>query len=82
MLSRQFEFDDEELSKAIQLTLDNRQTELPKEIIAFSPEFVQSKQKQWRAFRNRIAQEHIPNDFSEIVTSILEFLKPVIQQLR
>ncbi len=82
LLSRQFEFANEELSKAIQLTMDNRETELPKEITAFSPDFVQSKQKQWEAFRNRVAQEHIPIDFSEIVTSISEFLKPAIQQLR
>ena len=82
LLSRQFEFDEDDLSKAIKLTLENRQTELPVEITAFSPEFVQNKQKQWEAFRNRLGQDHTPIDFSEIVDGISSFLKPVIQQLR
>jgi len=82
LLSRQFEFDDVALSKAIQLTLENRQTKLPMKITAFSPEFVQNKQKLWKAFRNRLGQDHTPSDFSEIVDGVSRFIEPAIKQLR
>ncbi len=81
LLSRQLEFDKGDLSKAIELTLSNRGTELPDAITAFTGEFATAKQKQWEAFRRRLNQDHIPENFSEIVNEISSFLKPIINSL-
>jgi len=78
LLSRQFDFESTSLARAIQLTLENRGTEIPEVITAFTEEFISNKQKQWQAFCNRLKQDHIPTDFSEIVTSIKTFIKPLI----
>lgn len=82
LLSRQSEFDSNDLSKAIQLTLENRGTTLPKVITAFTSEFTQSKQKQWEAFRNRLRQDHIPVSFVDIVKEISDLLMPIIIQIK
>jgi len=78
LLSRQYEFDKETLAEAIRLTFENRETEIPAEIVAFSDQFIQEKQVQWTAFRKRIDQEHIPESFAEVVSRISEFLIPFI----
>jgi len=74
LLSRQYEFDKETLAEAIELTFENRETEIPDEIVAFSEEFIQEKQVQWTAFRKRLGQEHIPEDFTEVVWAVRDFL--------
>lgn len=82
LLSRQSEFDDNDLSKAIKLTLENRGTVLPEVITAFTSEFTQSKQKQWKAFCIRLRQDHIPESFADIVKEISDFLMPIITQIK
>jgi hypothetical protein len=57
LLSRQFGFDGETLSEAIKLTLEQRGTELPDEIVAFSQEFITAKRIQWKAFRKKLGQD-------------------------
>jgi predicted nucleotidyltransferase component of viral defense system len=79
LLSRQYEFDNETLAEAIRLTFENRETEIPDEIVAFSDEFIEEKQIQWAAFRKRMGQEHIPEDFREVVYAVRDFLTPVVQ---
>jgi hypothetical protein len=81
LLSRQFEFNGRDLAEAIRLTLQQRGTELPDEIVIFSHAFIKSKQGQWTAFRKRLAQDHIPADFGEVILEIETFLKPVISAL-
>jgi len=77
LLSRQFEFDGETLLKAIRLTLEQRGTGLPDEIVAFSQDFIAAKQIQWNVFRKKLEQEHVPSEFADIVMNVKEFIKPV-----
>jgi len=79
LLSRQYDFDKDILAEAIKLTFENRETDIPDEIVAFSDEFILEKQIQWTAFRKRLSQEHIPEDFSVVVNAIKEFLEPVLK---
>ncbi len=54
LLSRQFDFQNIELQKAIDLTLQNRETEIPEVITAFTDNFIQEKSTQWNAFIRKI----------------------------
>ena len=81
LLSRRFDFMGTELARAIRLTFERRGTELPLEIEAFTQSFVDAKQTQWTAFRNRIRQLHVPASFAEIATSLEQFLLPVVSAL-
>ena len=77
ILSRQFAFDGVELATAVRLTLENRETEIPEVITAFTEGFINAKQKQWAAFYKRLGQGHVPSDFAEIVTGVESFLRPI-----
>ena len=81
LLSRRFDFTGIELARAIRLTFERRGTELPLEIEAFTQSFIDAKQTQWAAFRNRIQQSHIPASYAEITTSLEQFLLPVVSAL-
>lgn len=81
LLSRQFDFKGTELAQAIRLTFERRGTELPLEIEAFTQPFVDAKQTQWTAFRNRLQQPHVPESFAEITASVERFLSPVVSAL-
>ncbi len=78
LLSRLFNFDGKEFSKAMRLTLEHRGTEIPEVITAFTKEFIEDKQVQWKAFHKRLAKEHTPNDFGVIVADIQIFLEPMM----
>lgn len=79
LLSRQFDFQKLELQKAIDLTLQNRKTELPEVIIAFTDNFVQAKATQWKAFRRKINADTVPADFEEVISQVKQFLIPALQ---
>ena len=81
LLCRRFEFDGKTLSEAIRLTLEQRGTELPDEIIAFSQEFIDAKRIQWNAFRKKLGQDHVPDEFEHVVMSVKEFINPMIAAL-
>lgn len=57
LLSRYFEFDGTELTEAIRLTFENRETGIPDVITAFTDDFINIKQGQWTAFHKRLGQE-------------------------
>lgn len=76
-LSRQFDFDGNDLAEAITLTFRQRETHLPANIEAFSKDFAEAKQNQWSAFRKRLQQEHIPASFHELTTALESFLSPI-----
>jgi hypothetical protein len=78
LLARQFDFDGPVLAEAITRTLAARQTPIPDDISAFSARFIAAKQGPWRAFRTRLAQEHIPEEFAEVIATVQDFLAPVI----
>ncbi|MBN1293134.1 MAG: nucleotidyl transferase AbiEii/AbiGii toxin family protein, partial [Candidatus Latescibacteria bacterium] len=80
ILSRQFAFSLSTLSKAVDKTFKQRGTTISKPIAAFSEEFISSRQSMWKAFRKRLRQDHLPESFHEIVTSISEFMEPVIKR--
>ncbi|VAW80131.1 FIG00645039: hypothetical protein with HTH-domain [hydrothermal vent metagenome] len=80
-LCRQFEFEGSDLTEAIRLTLENRGTEIPEVITAFTDEFIAAKGKQWAAFHKRLGQEHMPVDFAEIVVGVEDFLQPIASAL-
>ena len=82
LLSRQFNFNGIQLAQAIQLTFQQRGTDMPDKIVAFQKNFTEEKQVQWTAFVRRINQEHLPKDFSEIVNQISGFLVPPIEATR
>lgn len=52
--------------------------------ILFTDEFINDvdKQKQWVAFCRRRGLTNAPEEFSEIATAVLSFLKPVLQRAR
>ena len=81
ILCRRFEFDGKTLSEAIRLTLEQRGTELPDAIIAFSQEFIDAKRIQWNAFRKKLGQDHIPDEFEYVVMTIKEFIDPIVSAL-
>ena len=78
LLSRQFDFDGSELAEAMRLTFERRGTALPPEIEAFTQPFIESKQTQWTAFRNRLQQDHVPAALGDVVTSMAKFLSPIV----
>lgn len=82
LLSRQFNFDGNQLARAIQLTFERRSTPLPENIAAFQTQFVEQKQVQWTAFCRRLNQQHLPNNFANIVTQIERFLSPIVEASR
>jgi len=81
LLSRQFAFDGTELAEAIRLTFENRETEVPDVITAFTDEFINIKQDQWAAFHKRLGQEHVPADLAEVVAGTEAFLQPIASAL-
>lgn len=80
LLSRQYDFDGDDLTNAVKLTFTQRGTELrSSEIEVFSDSFSELKQQQWLAFHKKLNVDFVPNDFSEITMAIRDFLLPVIQ---
>jgi preprotein translocase subunit SecA len=78
VLSNNFKFEIKYLAEAVKRTFEHRKTDLSEEILAFTDEFSALKQIQWKAFRNKLKQNDIPDSFSEIMHEIEKFLKPVI----
>lgn len=74
LLSQQFSFDRETLNKAIELTFAERKTPIPETITSFSNEFCEAKQVQWTAFRKRVGQDFVPENFREVVSELRLFL--------
>jgi hypothetical protein len=81
LLSRNFGFEGKVLSEAIRLTLEQRGTELPDNIVAFSNEFITNKQIQWNAFRKKLKQDILPFEFEDIVMQVKAFLNPIALSL-
>lgn len=82
LLSRQFNFSCQDLLRAIDLTLHNRSTDLPEKLTPFSDGFIESKATQWNAFYKKMKSDSVPEDFSEVVHHIVEFLEPAISGIR
>ncbi|PIE36904.1 MAG: hypothetical protein CSA54_02745 [Gammaproteobacteria bacterium] len=79
LLSRQFNFNGNQLLQAIQLTFKQRGTDLPSNIIAFQAAFIKEKQVQWTAFRKRLGQEYLPKELAEVIEQLSAFLTTVVE---
>ncbi len=79
-MSQNYKFNSIILQKAIYLTFKNRETKIENSEYIFSKEFKENldKQKQWKAFLNRINSE-INLNFSECVHYIESFIDPIIR---
>lgn len=82
ILSRQFDFTGKDLAQAIQLTFNQRKTDLPVNLEQFSIDFAATKQTQWAAFKNKLKQEFIPNNLIEIFEHHNVFLSPIITSIQ
>ncbi|MGE5313144.1 MAG: nucleotidyl transferase AbiEii/AbiGii toxin family protein [Acidobacteriota bacterium] len=81
LLSRRYNFDGAKLAEAIRLTFNERSTEIPAHIEAFSETFINSKQVQWNAFRKRLKREEVAVEFRIVVHNIQKFLAPAVSAL-
>jgi len=81
MLSRHFSFVGTTLAEAIRLTFEKRGTTVPPEIEILRESFLESKQIQWMAFRKKLKQEYLPEEFKEIAIAIYEFLTPIVTSI-
>lgn len=79
LLSRQFAFDGQALTKAISATFANRGTSIDVAPAAFTPTFTEQPTtgSQWAAFRARFANPLCPESLLEVVTGLSAFLLPV-----
>ena len=77
LLSRRFDFSGPELSQAILLSFRTRATELPREIPAFTTQFVDARHELWTSFHEDLNQPHVPESFEDIVASVELFLSPI-----
>ena len=81
MIAGMFEFEGEKLAEAVKHTFENRATNFPDKIAAFSDGFIKNKQGQWTAFRKKLGQTQVPSEFSMIISLIRQFLEPVALSL-
>jgi len=82
-LSQQFDFDGQTLAAAIKKTFSNRGTQLPSQLNTLTDHFAQdpSKKAQWRGFIRKNILKNVPEELSEVVSGIADFLGPVIDTL-
>ncbi|MDA8090029.1 MAG: nucleotidyl transferase AbiEii/AbiGii toxin family protein, partial [Nitrospiraceae bacterium] len=81
LLSRQFDFEGEKLAEAIRLTFDRRGTAMPDEAAAFTKDFIDVKQAQWKAFIKKLKQDHVSRSFADIAAAVSAFLGPLAAAL-
>ncbi|MHC4891282.1 MAG: nucleotidyl transferase AbiEii/AbiGii toxin family protein, partial [Planctomycetota bacterium] len=83
LMSRHYDFDGRTLTAAIAKTFSTRGTDIPSEPTVLSNSFTEdaTKAAQWRAFirRNRLA--NVPNEFGEILNTLVAFLGPIAKSL-
>ena len=83
MLSRNYDFDGERLSRAIAATFERRGTAIPEEVPdALTPAFAAdaTKRRQWAAFVKELATD--APSLETIVNDLADFLMPYAQQAR
>ena len=76
-LSRSFSFQGSTLQEAIRRTFVQRNTDIKPPIMAFSEVFIKDNQTMWSAFRKRMQQFDIPEDFQTINRGVQAFLMPI-----
>jgi len=79
LIARQYNFNGENLKKAIIRTFKSRDTELIMNPVCFTTEFYTRKEKQWKSFLKKNDIEDTPKDIKKIITSIKRLINPVIK---
>lgn len=79
IMSRNFEFNGDELALAIKNTFAQHNTDIPHSFSALSDRFADDRRnsKTWREFIV-IAQALVTEDFTEVVRDLREFVEPVV----
>ncbi len=82
LLSRQYSFDGSLLAEAVMKTFATRRTVIPAEPLALTPAFARDERKasQWKAFLHK-GKVTGPNHFEDVVQSVSDFLKPVLESI-
>jgi Nucleotidyl transferase AbiEii toxin, Type IV TA system len=81
VLLREFEFDGDVLSLAIERTFANRGTMTDSDPFVFSPPFLEDsvKQTQWTAFVRKSKLTGAPDSFADVLRETQAFLLPLVQ---
>lgn len=81
VLLREFEFDGDVLSLAIERTFANRGTMIDSDPFVFSPPFLEDsiKQTQWTAFVRKSKLTGAPDSFADVLRETQAFLLPLVQ---
>jgi predicted nucleotidyltransferase component of viral defense system len=80
VLTNQIQFKGGVLQKAINLTFENRDTDIPEgEPVALSTQFAQEKQGQWKAFLKTENISNAPPQFDLVLARIQEFISPIFE---
>lgn len=84
LLSQEAQISESILVDSIVGTFKRRGSSIELDSVLFTDEFINDvdKQKQWVAFCRRRGLTNAPEEFSEIATAVLSFLKPVLQRAR
>ncbi len=79
-LQNKFDFDGKELTTAIRVTFNNRETDFSSFNHIFSESFAMDKQKQWLAFlfKNNLQE---PRDFFQVIQYLRKFLSPIVSAI-
>ncbi len=79
-LQNKFDFDGKELSTAIRITFNNRESDFSALDHIFSERFAMDKQKQWLAFlfKNNLQE---PSDFFQVIQYLRKFLSPIVSAI-
>jgi hypothetical protein len=83
VLSRNFEFKDDKLPRAIAATFARRKTDIPSELPdALTPAFAEdaAKMQQWNSFAEDVAFQ--PGSLAEVVKELAAFLMPYAAKAR
>lgn len=84
VLQRSFEFDGEELAKAIKATFERRRTAIePVSCLALQSSFYASEEPltRWRLYVSRGSFELVPPPFAEVGSAIERFLRPLAESI-
>jgi len=80
MMAEHFEFDGEQLQKAIINTFKRRNSTLPKETPAgLGESFASDNQTQWKAFLLRMRIDKMSETFTDVIRLLRGFLMPILQ---
>ena len=83
LMSRMFDFEGQDLAKAIEKTFKDRATALTASPRVFDREFCkdQNKQTQRKAFLRRTKLTNVPADLCEVIADIKKFLVPILNAI-